>query len=143
MKLNRWKKRVLESKFRNAPPSPRFCEAHGSSVTSELPTEPTVSPRGMRVMTVKDRSCRRLEHHSPHAHPSAQPQRVRLHYRLCPSRAELADPVWFHMPQAFHTKKGIEMCLRSRKASTVCLSVGLWFEHLKRALLKLGLEQSI
>jgi hypothetical protein len=58
-------------------------------------------------------------------------------------QATLDHPVWIHLPRGFHSLKGHNMCLELKK-SLYGLSVAprLWFEHLKRALLKLGLKQS-
>ena len=57
-------------------------------------------------------------------------------------QATLKTPVWIHLPRGFHANKG-DMCLRLKK-SLYGLTVAprLWFEHLKSALVKLGLKQS-
>ena len=58
-------------------------------------------------------------------------------------QAKLSEPVWIHLPRGFRSNKGSDTCLRLLK-SLYGLSVAprLWYEHLRDALLKLGLRQS-
>ena len=61
-------------------------------------------------------------------------------------QAQLTDPVWIHTPHGFRTEhQGAQRkCLKLVK-SLYGLSVAprLWFEHVREALLKQGLKQSI
>ena len=58
-------------------------------------------------------------------------------------QAELKDPVYIHLPCGFKSSKGPNMCLRLKKSLYgLAVAPRLWFEHLRDALLSLGLRQS-
>ncbi|GKY94961.1 hypothetical protein MPSEU_000460700 [Mayamaea pseudoterrestris] len=58
-------------------------------------------------------------------------------------QAELQDPVWIHLPRGFRSSKGANMCLKLKKSLYgLAVAPRLWFEHLRDALLRMGLKQS-
>eukprot|EP00972_Heterocapsa_arctica_P062463 9207642-Heterocapsa_arctica.AAC.1 len=58
-------------------------------------------------------------------------------------QATLNDPTFIHLPRGFRASHGRKSCLRLKK-SLYGLSVAprLWYQHLWKALKKLGLQQS-
>ena len=58
-------------------------------------------------------------------------------------QADLPDPIWIHLPRGFRSTKGSSTCLKMLKSLYGDVRAPrLWFEHLFRALLKLGFVQS-
>jgi hypothetical protein len=58
-------------------------------------------------------------------------------------QAVLDDPVWIHLPRGFRSINGLNTCLRLKKSLYgLSMAPKLWYEHLKKAILSLGLHQS-
>jgi Reverse transcriptase (RNA-dependent DNA polymerase) len=58
-------------------------------------------------------------------------------------KRHLTTPVWIHLPRGFRSALGPNACLHLKR-SLYGLSVApkLWYEHLRKAVLSLGLRQS-